>query len=178
MKLLKHFFLVTILFIGFCSFTISNSLNKKIDKELIKFLDTKSFRKEEINLDKETLKQISLQISDGKFYNLYNQTNEIVNLLYVGKAPSHVSYFDYMVIFNKEDNIVYTKVLIYREDYGFEITSKRWLKQFIGIALKDNLVYKENIDAISGATISATSMTREMNLLLKDIQLLKENNAI
>ena len=144
---------------------------------MINLLDSKSYQKEEIVVKTEFLDQLSSQISDGRFYKVL-VNNQIVNTLYVGQAPSHVSQFDYMVVFDKNHKIVFTKVLIYREDYGFEITSRRWLKQFLGKSTEDQLVYKKDIDAISGATISANSMTKEMNLLLKAIKTLKQNNAI
>ena len=78
-----------------------------------------------------------------------------------------------MVVFDKNLNVVKTKVLIYREDYGNEIGSKRWLKQFIGKTSSDSLKYGQDIDAISGATISANSMTFAMSSLLKTVAILK-----
>jgi len=34
------------------------------------------------------------------------------------------------------------KVLVYREDHGGEVASKRWLKQFSGKSKTDNLLYQ------------------------------------
>jgi major membrane immunogen (membrane-anchored lipoprotein) len=55
---------------------------------------------------------------------------------------------------------------VYREDYGSEIGSKRWLKQFLNKTPEDRFVYRQNIAAISGATISVKSMTNAMNNLM------------
>ncbi|MDH5413496.1 MAG: FMN-binding protein, partial [Flavobacteriaceae bacterium] len=74
--------------------------------------------------------------------------------------------------------ITKTKVLIYREDYGGEIGSKRWLQQFIGKSKEDNLVYEQDIIGISGATISANAMTVAVNNLLKSINVLQLNKII
>mgnify|MGYP000338701809 FL=1 len=68
--------------------------------------------------------------------------------------------------------------MIYREEYGGEIGSTRWLRQFIGKTIQDNLEYKNNIDAISGATISVRSMINATNNVLKTIKVLKANKAI
>jgi len=68
--------------------------------------------------------------------------------------------------------------LIYREDYGGEIGSKRWLKQFIGKKPSDKLRYEEDIIAISGATISANSMTNAMNQFLQNLEILQTNNVL
>ena len=67
---------------------------------------------------------------------------------------------------------------MYREDYGGEIGSKRWLKQFNGKGKNDNIEYEKDIIAISGATLSAKSMTVAMNNLLKTITILHNNKAI
>ena len=69
-------------------------------------------------------------------------------------------------------------MLIYREDYGAEIGSKRWLKQFIGKKNGEDLKYERDIIAISGATISAYSMTIAINNLLKSVGELQQQKAI
>jgi len=68
--------------------------------------------------------------------------------------------------------------LIYREEHGKQIGSQRWLKQFIGLSSTDNPSYGENIDAISGATISASSMTMAVGNVLKSIQILKQKKLV
>jgi Na+-translocating ferredoxin:NAD+ oxidoreductase RnfG subunit len=80
------------------------------------------------------------------------------------------------VIFNKDLTVRQTKILAYREEYGGEIGSKRWLSQFDGKSGDETLEYQKNIDAISGATISARSMTMAMNNLLKTINTLKQKH--
>jgi len=69
-------------------------------------------------------------------------------------------------------------VLIYREEYGGEIGSKRWLKQFIGKTKTDDLRYGDNIINISGATISVRSMTSAMNNLLLSLKTLSEKGIL
>ena len=81
-------------------------------------------------------------------------------------------------MFNTDLSIKKSKVLIYRENYGRQIGSQRWLKQFIGLTPNDELTYGKNIDAIAGATISASSMTRATDEVLQSIKTLKEQNII
>ena len=69
-------------------------------------------------------------------------------------------------------------MLIYREDYGGEIGSKRWLRQFIGKTSKDKLKYQKDIMAISGATISASSMTIAVNAFLQNLAILHQNKVL
>ena len=69
-----------------------------------------------------------------------------------------------------------SKLLAYREDYGAEIGSKRWLKQFIGLNSSSTIQYGNEIVPISGATISARSMTVAINNLLQSIAVLQQEN--
>ena len=70
-------------------------------------------------------------------------------------------HFDYMIILNKDLSVIKVKVLVYDGEYGYEITSKLWLKQFIDYSGK-GLNYGSDIQAISGATISARSITNDI----------------
>ena len=89
-----------------------------------------------------------------------------------------MDYFDYLVLLDKDLVVLKTKILVYREDYGGEIGSKRWLKQFIGKTQNDELKYGDNIVGISGATISVQVMTNAMNNLLRSLKLLHDKNIL
>ena len=81
-----------------------------------------------------------------------------------------------MVLFDTDLILKKSKLLIYREDYGAEIGSKRWLKQFNGLKSEDTIQYGNEIVAISGATISARSFTIAINNLLKSMAILEQEN--
>jgi Na+-translocating ferredoxin:NAD+ oxidoreductase RnfG subunit len=78
------------------------------------------------------------------------------------------------VIFDKDLIIKKVKILAYREDWGGEITSKRWLKQFKGSDPTTSLRYGSDVMGISGATISARSMTNAVNALLLNLSKLQQ----
>ncbi|PWL40452.1 FMN-binding protein [Flagellimonas aquimarina] len=107
-----------------------------------------------------------------------NQENEFLGYAYLGKAPSMKDIFDYVVLFNPDLSIKKSKVLIYRENHGRQIGSQRWLKQFIGIGIGDTLDYGKDIDAISGATISAKSMTKAVEKMLGRLAVLKKEKVL
>ena len=90
----------------------------------------------------------------------------LLGYAYLGEAPSKTDSFEYLVVFDTDYFIKKTKVLVYREDYGGEIGSKRWLRQFFNKTPMDRFAYRQNIAAISGATISVKSMTQSMNNLM------------
>ena len=96
----------------------------------------------------------------GSIYKISNSSD----FVYIGKSPSKFDDFDYMVLFDETKSIKLVKVLVYRENYGGEVGSRRWLKQWIGISKP-----KYMVDAISGATISVNSLKMSINNLLKHL---------
>ena len=96
----------------------------------------------------------------------------------MSKAPSKTADYDYLVLIDPELVVLKAKVLIYREEYGGEISSSRWLRQFIGKSKDDEFRYGDNIDAIAGATISVRSMTNAMNDLMKSLKTLNEKGIL
>lgn len=164
-------FLLLIVVLG--SFGLPQKINKKVNKEITLVFGITDFSTKMIVVSSEVNTLLPTKVKEDNLFEIH-QNEKLVGYFYVGKAPSKTDQFDYMVIFDSELNVRKAKVLIYREDYGNEIGSKRWLKQFIGKSSDDNLKYGQNIDAISGATISANSMTFAMNNLLQTIRILKE----
>ena len=112
-----------------------------------------------------------MKITKTNFFKIKNN-EKLLGYYYLGQAYGKADYFDFIVIFDSNLLVSKVKVLVYREDHGGEVASKRWLKQFSGKSKTDNLQYQKDIAAISGATISAKSMTNEVNKLLKTIHIL------
>lgn len=69
--------------------------------------------------------------------------------------------FQYALFLDFELRIAKVLVLDYAGDYGYEINSPGWLKQFVGYR-GGGLSYGSDIQAISGATISANSITYDI----------------
>lgn len=98
---------------------------------------------------------------DGTLFYLSNCDDKA----FIGHARSKFETFDYLVLLDKDNTIKLVKILVYRENYGYEIASKRWLaRNWIGVKEPKNFV-----DAISGATISVHSLKSSINYLLKRI---------
>lgn len=77
--------------------------------------------------------------------------------------------FDYMVLFDESLHIKKVVVLVYRSSYGGEIMAKYWLKQFEDKSNGKEMEFEKDIDSISGATISAPSITtgiKSLSLLM------------
>jgi Na+-translocating ferredoxin:NAD+ oxidoreductase RnfG subunit len=159
------------------AFGLPKNILKKVTKEI-----EKTFNVEQFQLNSKTFSSNITDVLPASFAgeNLFEITtsDNLRGYAYVSKAQSKTDYFDFLILFDKDFIIIKSKVLAYREDYGGEIGSKRWLKQFIGKSQNDTLNYGDNIMAISGATISVRSMTNAINNVLASIKILHQKNLL
>ena len=162
--------LAVLLFSSFVWVQFPPRLQKKIDAAIKSTYKIEVYTLESISVSEELDKATKAKFKGDHLFKLLQQDTLVVGYIYVGQAPSMKKVFDYIILFNTDLSIKKSKVLIYREDYGLQIGSQRWLKQFIGLTIEDNVIYGENIDAIAGATISASSMTRATNAVLQSLR--------
>ena len=172
----KH---LSILFIALVlmSFGLPKSVQKKVDKEIQKNFNIETFNFTEVNIPSEITKELPSKFEANNLFKI-ESNDSLLGYAYLSKAPSKTAQFDYFVLLDNDLIVLKSKVLIYREEYGGEIGSTRWLKQFIGKKGGDDLRYGDNIVAISGATISVRSMTNAMNDLLKSLKILHSKNIL
>ena len=175
-KVVFSFFILLGIF-SIPSLNVSQSHTKKIEKEIKKEWQIENFSMQAIAVSSAVNQQLPIKISNNNLFKIVKD-NQVFGYAFVNSAPSKTATFDYLVLLDKNRVINHTKVLVYREEYGGEIGSKRWLKQFLGKTENDRLEYKNNIDAISGATISVRSMTNAMDNFLKTVKILHQNNIL
>lgn len=173
--MLKKFFIVAFIIIGF-SFT-NDELKEKFHKAIRGTYEVENFDLKEIEASAAVNEKLPAKTGDKHLFQIFSEGNSI-GYAYLGKAPSKKKEFDYVVMFDNNLIIKKSKVLIYRENYGQQIGTQRWLKQFIGMSPSSEVNYGENVAAISGATISASSMTRAVNKVLKTMKILQEEKVI
>jgi hypothetical protein len=174
----SRFLMLFIAALVFTAFAVPDKVAKKANKEMAKFYGTENFSKEIISVPKDLNAKTLSEFGDENLFKI-NSNGNLLGYGYIGNAPSKTATFDYLVLFDKNFVITTSKVLFYREEYGGEISSKRWLKQFVGASPSSKeLVYNRNIIPISGATISVKSLTTEVNLLLKSIAILQKSKAL
>ncbi|MFD1163399.1 FMN-binding protein [Hwangdonia seohaensis] len=172
----KHItILLTALFL--MAFGLPKNIQKKVDKEIKSVFNIETFSFNAKAIPQDIAKKLPSKFEENNLFKIETDS-ELLGYAYVAKAPSKTDEFDYLVLLDKNLVVLKAKVLIYREDYGAEIGSKRWLKQFTGKTRADSLNYGDNIVAISGATISVRSMTNAMNNLLKSLKILHSKNIL
>ncbi|GGH45733.1 FMN-binding protein [Mangrovimonas yunxiaonensis] len=154
-----------------------NGDKKKVTKEVKAAFGVETFQITPKVFPEAETNKLPATFNADTFFEI-KKDEALLGYAYMSNAPSKTDTFDYLVLFDANLIIKKTKVLAYREDYGGEIGSKRWLRQFEGKTTSDKLVYKSNIVAISGATISVRSMTAAVNQLLKSLQILQSKQLL
>lgn len=165
---MKNLIITIAILFSYVGSDIPGSLEKKVDRVLKKSFDESEIVKEKITLPANT----EDRPDPGLFLYCLKVDTDTLGFLAVTSAIGRYDYFDYCVIFNTDLSIRKVEVMIYRSDHGYEITSKKWLKQFAGTN-GCYLDYGTDIDAIAGATYSASSITSDIGQLceiLKEIE--------
>ncbi|MFT5749774.1 MAG: Na+-translocating ferredoxin:NAD+ oxidoreductase RnfG subunit [Ancylomarina sp.] len=146
------------------------SVQKRIDKTLVKLFPKMIVELQEMDLSTELISTYT-SVKGVKVSRLKSANSELGYVCFASSKGKN-DYFDYMVIFDNDLVIKKVKVLIYRSTYGGEIMSRSWLKQFIGKTNGQEMAMDKDIDGISGATLSAPSITqgiKELSLLIAEI---------
>lgn len=83
---------------------------------------------------------------------------------------------DFATFFDAQGNIVRSEIVAYREAYGSEIRRETFRNQFLGRSAKSGFKVGQDIDAISGATLSSESMSRALQraAVLVDVAILNK----
>ena len=158
----------------FLSFSYPKNMDKKIKKEIKNTLELTDFKLHLLSIKTENL---PIDFNPESFFKIQSDSG-LKGYLYYGQSKGKAALFDYIVIFDKDLIIAKVKLMVYRESYGGEIGSVRWLKQFMGLKPSSTVIYKKDIMGISGATISASALTKSVNKLLKTLTILREKNLI
>ncbi|MGM0408416.1 MAG: FMN-binding protein [Bacteroidota bacterium] len=151
------FFLALFMYI-FKLYAAEPALIKAFEKELAKFYNNKAI---------ETVKIDDISGTEDQYFNIFDD-QEKQGVAVLTSAAGRFDRFDFMIVFNPDLQIKHVKVLMYRSQYGAEITSKNWLKQFYKRKNAD-FRYGDDIQALSGATLSAQSLTQKINRIKQNI---------
>lgn len=148
---------------------LSKSALKKIDKLVSReFEETGDIRRESIVINESQKSILPEMVDDKSLFRLKNG-DEVVGYLIPASSMGRNETFDYFVLYDAEFTVKSIEILSYTSNYGMEIRNRKWLKQYSGYSGGD-LKYGKDIQAISGATISAQSLTRDIMILTKSLK--------
>lgn len=138
---------------------------------------------EALSLIQKTMKEKQLEITDTYdlsetledghrmvVYAFKKTGTEAENYAVFTESKGRYDLFDYLVITDHEGTVEKVQVIKYRSEHGGEIASRKWLSQFENYQ-GGELQYGEDISAISGATLSAGSITRDMQKVVNSLKI-------
>ena len=147
-----------------------NYLQKKIDRQIRKTFKIKSFS------TSITPKNSNVQNFDH--FMIYNEMDSLIGQgiiqlnmgCKIDGCESQDAFdpnemydsFYSSTIYDLGGTILNVKILEYSAEFGYEITARSWLKQFVGLK-GGELKMGNEIDAISGATISVNALINAVN---------------
>ena len=165
--------LTALILLSFSPGRLNPIIEKKMNAAIETAYNIQDFQLQWIDVDKKLIDENRVEFGAENLFAIFSGEGNLIGYGYLGRAPSMKNIFDYLILFEPDLKIKKAKVLIYREDYGRQIGSQRWLKKFLGRAAGEQLEYGQDVDAITGATISAKSMTRAVNDVLHAFDQLK-----
>ncbi len=129
------------------------------------------------NLETTLLENYSELPSNGHIFAI-RQNHFLLGYAYTGRVFScreggcsatassagsdNYEYFDYLILYNPSLSIDLVRVYNYQATHGHQICNPSWLNQFKNYNGLSVLQYGSDIDAISGATISAISIISDI----------------
>jgi len=99
---------------------------------------------------------------NDSFFRLSDDSS-VLGYLVVSSAKGRHDHFEFMIVYTNDFEVVELRVLVYRSEYGSQVASKGWLQQFYGLPPEKPYIYGYDVDALSGATFSAKSLTLQVN---------------
>ena len=161
-------------------FPLPVHLTKKINKTLIRIFGKDIQRSDEILIDSHNGNHHVFNLTQRDSLMGYAIASRALGCKIGGcstdnKEGSSFEEFFYMTVFNTNCQIEKVKVIEYTSDHGYQIANRGWLKQF---KHRENFTVGENIDAISGATISVNSIVNGVNSQKDIIRKLQENGKL
>jgi Na+-translocating ferredoxin:NAD+ oxidoreductase RnfG subunit len=160
--MIKKFIIVTILFLIFFSGEIRDKtelyLQKYFGKDIL-------FSVEKINIPHKLKIELEKK-SQQKFYTdfvyLYKlkENNKIIAYAVLDNVMGKVQPITFLLIYNLDLKIIDFQIIKYREEHGYEVENESWRKQFLGKSKDSKFLLNDDIDGITGATISVKSLIK------------------
>lgn len=91
----------------------------------------------------------------------------------ITEAKGRFDFFDFLALYNQNKELVHLEILRYPSSHGYQVTSRKWLRQFTGLTTKDTIKVGQQVDGISGATLSVNGLVQRLNDLSKIIMQIK-----
>ena len=137
----------------------AEKLPRSVEKDMARFFgDSPSMEK--LDMEKFPFIADSL-VKEGELIYRITGANGLSGYLLLTWASGRYEPFDYAIISAEPPEILSVRMVHYRSSHGAAVGSKSWLGQFRGYK-GGRLELGKQVDHLSGATISATSMVEDV----------------
>lgn len=111
-------------------------------------------------------------------YHRAERNDQLLGFAVEGAVLGKHKDIDYLIALSPQLTVSHIEILAYRESYGYQIKSQRFLKQFYGKDHDDPIRLNEEITNIATATISCRSMIRAVQEVLAYASVLLAEEAL
>jgi hypothetical protein len=164
---MKYFYaLLLSLFIALPLMSWGGALMSKDAALILAFPDAETVETVNLFLTKEEMAQVKRRsgvVLDSAIYKFYvgKKDGETIGYAAIEAATVRTLPETVMVVLNADGTVRFTEILAFFEPSEY-MPPKRWLDQFRGIDLTSELRVGGQIQGISGATLSAQAITRQV----------------
>lgn len=103
------------------------------------------------------------------YYFGLNEESQPIGAMVIGNEIGRSYPITFMVVINPDGTVKDVEIMVYRESHGWEVRFESFLSQFFGRDAGDRF---DNINNITGATLSVRSMTRGVKKAVAEFQVI------
>lgn len=90
----------------------------------------------------------------------------VVGTFWVDQVIGKHEFITYAVGLNADGSVKQVEIMDYRETYGYQVREAGWRKQFVGKKSSDRVKLGQDVQNISGATLSCRNITDGVKRIL------------
>ncbi len=142
---------------------------KKVKKKKVWLSDTQRAAIQKILGD-----QIKYEERRVTYYFGLNETGRPIGAMVIGNEIGRSYPITFMVVINIDGTVKDVEIMVYREPHGWEVRFESFMSQFFGRGASDPF---DNINNITGATLSVRSMTKGVKKAVAEFQVIYKDKV-
>lgn len=156
---------------------LSGESSKKLNKTVTALFPEGKISFKKLNLSESVTDDTEVLNADGKWFEISNKTNTL-GWMFIDRIWGRQHQFEYVMFADSGLRIINVTILSYPETQGTAVTEKEWLNRFNGLSPEKLPEYGKSVDAVSGATISGTSLSESVSKSLKLLEKMKKSGLL
>ncbi len=171
--------MMILIFLLLATSVFAGDIKSITEEEILKnFETTVKIEIEKFYLDEINTIEIEKKVSQ-RFFNDFVyfwqvfENDSLVAIAMLDNVYGKSMPITFLTVFDQSGEIISVRIIKYRESIGGEVESTYWLEQFVGKKTDNEFKVGQEIDAISGATISVHAITngvKKLTLIFPYIQ--------